>query len=125
MHEHERTSVGLQGSTREAQALQCSGELDRLRAGLKHSIRAAWAGEAVRQGVALAKRGEHERALADYARALDLDAGHADALVAQGAALANLSRFHDALASFRAALGACHWVWLGREPAPQLASKSA
>ncbi len=77
-----------------------------LRASLKGEIKAAWAEEALRRGIALAKSGDLEGAQRCYRQALDLDRNLVDAWVARGAAFANVGRFQEAISDFETALRA-------------------
>lgn len=71
---------------------------------LKSQLRLGWSSEAVKQGVAHAKKGEYDAALGCYKKALDLDRRNVDAWVARGAAYANQHAFPKAVADFQTAL---------------------
>ncbi|KAL3154385.1 hypothetical protein ABBQ32_013861 [Trebouxia sp. C0010 RCD-2024] len=71
---------------------------------LKSQLRLAWSGEAVKQGVAHAKKAEYDTALGCYKKALELDARNVDAWVARGAAYANQHAFPKAISDFQTAL---------------------
>lgn len=72
---------------------------------------AAWSTEALERGVQHARNGDLDAAMSLYQQALQLDPSNADALVGQGAALANLRRYQDAVDMLLRALGM--WVWVG------------
>ncbi|DBB03932.1 TPA: hypothetical protein ACH3X1_013012 [Trebouxia sp. C0004] len=71
---------------------------------LKVQLKLGWSSEAVKQGVAHAKRGEYDAALGCYKKALDLDRRNVDAWVARGAAYANQHAFPKAVSDFQTAL---------------------
>ncbi|KAL3139727.1 hypothetical protein ABBQ38_004032 [Trebouxia sp. C0009 RCD-2024] len=71
---------------------------------LKSQLRLAWSGEAVKQGVAHAKKAEYDTALGCYKKALELDRRNVDAWVARGAAYANQHAFPKAISDFQTAL---------------------
>ncbi|DBB07868.1 TPA: hypothetical protein ACH3X3_009268 [Trebouxia sp. C0006] len=71
---------------------------------LKAQLKLGWSSEAVKQGVAHAKKGEYDAALGCYKKALDLDRRNVDAWVARGAAYANQHAFPKAVSDFQTAL---------------------
>mmetsp|Transcript_5936 Transcript_5936/g.15782 ORF Transcript_5936/g.15782 Transcript_5936/m.15782 type:complete len:366 (+) Transcript_5936:69-1166(+) len=71
---------------------------------VKQRINAAWATEAIKQGVQHSKSGAYEEAHKCYAKAMELHPVNADAYVARGAAFANQGHFDSAIADFERAL---------------------
>jgi len=63
-----------------------------------------WADRRVREGVSIARRGDHVQAMDYYNTALDLWPDHKDGLIARGAALANQNKLREALVDFDKAL---------------------
>ncbi|KAF5842648.1 hypothetical protein DUNSADRAFT_6118 [Dunaliella salina] len=75
-----------------------------VRDAVKQRINAAWATEAIKQGVQHSKSGAYDEAHKCYAKAMELHPGNADAFVARGAAFANQGYFDSAIADFEHAL---------------------
>lgn len=65
----------------------------------------AWSTEALERGVQHARNGDLDAAMPLYQQALQLDPSNADAMVAQGAALANVRSYQDAVDVLLQALG--------------------
>merc|ERR1711907_628341 len=71
---------------------------------LRQSQNRCWAQESVKRGIAHAKEGLYEKALASYEHALEVDPQNADAHVARGAAYANQDLLESAVHEFKEAL---------------------
>jgi len=71
---------------------------------LRRQQNKGWALESVKQGIAYAKEGLYEKAMASYGHALEVDPQNADAHVARGAAYANQNLLEAAGHEFDAAL---------------------
>lgn len=74
---------------------------------LRRMHRLAWSTEALERGVQLARSGDLDAAMPLYQQALQLDPTNADAMVAQGAAMANVRQYQDAVDMLLHALGVC------------------